>query len=145
MTPQRIQRRRTKGWRMPPNTVYVGRGSAYGNPFRIGDLAEGMDMRAGGVNVVHEGKPHHYMDAREVVARYAKMVNPYRHHGPTSTLDCFFLSVAQMQDIQTNLRGKNLACWCALDQPCHADVLISIANGELIDDEIRDSGQPESA
>jgi len=26
------------------------------------------------------------------------------------------------------LRGKNLACWCRLDQPCHADVLLKIAN-----------------
>lgn len=27
-----------------------------------------------------------------------------------------------------NLRGKDLACWCPLDQPCHADVLLRIAN-----------------
>lgn len=27
------------------------------------------------------------------------------------------------------LRGKNLACWCALDKPCHADVLLEIAAG----------------
>lgn len=26
------------------------------------------------------------------------------------------------------LRGKNLCCWCALDQPCHADVLLEFAN-----------------
>jgi hypothetical protein len=26
------------------------------------------------------------------------------------------------------LRGKNLACWCPLDQPCHADVLLRLAN-----------------
>ena len=26
------------------------------------------------------------------------------------------------------LRGKNLACWCALDRPCHADVLLELAN-----------------
>lgn len=26
------------------------------------------------------------------------------------------------------LRGKNLACWCRLDQACHADVLLEIAN-----------------
>jgi len=26
------------------------------------------------------------------------------------------------------LRGKDLACWCGLDQPCHADVLLEIAN-----------------
>ncbi len=30
--------------------------------------------------------------------------------------------------IQANLKGKNLACWCPLDQPCHADVLLEIAN-----------------
>ena len=34
MTPIRIQRERTKGWRMPPNTVYVGRLSKFGNPFK---------------------------------------------------------------------------------------------------------------
>ena len=28
----------------------------------------------------------------------------------------------------TELRGKNLACFCALDQPCHVDVLLEIAN-----------------
>lgn len=36
MTPQRIQRKRTKGWKMPENTVYVGRPSKWGNPFTIG-------------------------------------------------------------------------------------------------------------
>ena len=37
MTPVRIHRKRAKGWRMPPNCVYVGRGSVWGNPFRIGE------------------------------------------------------------------------------------------------------------
>jgi hypothetical protein len=31
--PQRIQRKAWKGWRLPPGTVYVGRGSKWGNPF----------------------------------------------------------------------------------------------------------------
>jgi hypothetical protein len=26
------------------------------------------------------------------------------------------------------LRGKNLACWCGLNEPCHADVILRIAN-----------------
>lgn len=26
------------------------------------------------------------------------------------------------------LRGRDLACWCELDQPCHADVLLELAN-----------------
>ncbi len=32
-------------------------------------------------------------------------------------------------DIRQSLRGKNLACWCPLDGPCHADTLLEIANG----------------
>jgi hypothetical protein len=32
------------------------------------------------------------------------------------------------------LRGKNLACWCRLDQPCHADVLLELANRPVCDD-----------
>ena len=32
--PKRIQRKRTRGWRMPEGAVYVGRGSRWGNPFR---------------------------------------------------------------------------------------------------------------
>ena len=30
------------------------------------------------------------------------------------------------------LRGKNLACWCPLDQPCHADVLLELANEDMV-------------
>ena len=33
-----------------------------------------------------------------------------------------------LRHIQRDLAGKNLACWCALDEPCHADVLLEIAN-----------------
>lgn len=35
--PERIQRRRVKGWRMPPNTVYVGRPTIFGNPYPMDD------------------------------------------------------------------------------------------------------------
>ena len=33
--PKRVQRKRTKGWRMPKNTAYVGRPTKCGNPFNI--------------------------------------------------------------------------------------------------------------
>lgn len=40
-----------------------------------------------------------------------------------------FLEYATDQRHLKSLRGKNLACWCALDgKPCHADVLLKIAN-----------------
>jgi hypothetical protein len=34
--PQRIQLRRSAGWRKPPDTIVVARPSRWGNPFRIG-------------------------------------------------------------------------------------------------------------
>ena len=34
-----------------------------------------------------------------------------------------------VQDARHELRGRELACWCPLDQPCHADVLLEVANG----------------
>jgi hypothetical protein len=33
-----------------------------------------------------------------------------------------------IEQVRRELRGKNLACWCPLDQPCHADVLLDVAN-----------------
>jgi hypothetical protein len=38
MMPERIQLKRTKGWRMPPNSVKVDRSTQWGNPFRVGML-----------------------------------------------------------------------------------------------------------
>lgn len=104
--PIRIQRKRTKGWRMPENTVYVGRGSRWGNPFKIG--VDG--------------------DAKECVLKYARNVLPYSHHGEYSGIDYFYLSVANFEEIRHDLRGKNLACWCKEGEPCHADVLLELAN-----------------
>jgi hypothetical protein len=36
MTGKRIQRKRTQGWKMPPNTIYVGRPTKWGNPYKVG-------------------------------------------------------------------------------------------------------------
>lgn len=33
-----------------------------------------------------------------------------------------------VEDVCRELAGKDLACWCPLDQPCHADVLLEVAN-----------------
>jgi hypothetical protein len=33
--PERIQRKRTKGWKMPAGAVYVGRPTKFGNPFSV--------------------------------------------------------------------------------------------------------------
>jgi hypothetical protein len=48
-----------------------------------------------------------------------KAVALYRQH---------VLKVFDLRTIRTRLGGKNLACWCPLDRPCHADVLLELAN-----------------
>lgn len=93
---------------MPPNTVYVGRGSVWGNPFRVG--VDG--------------------DAAQCVAQYARQMLPYEHG---QSLRLYLMSEAMLLAIRESLRGKNLACWCPLNQPCHADWLLRMANDDESD------------
>ena len=95
MMPERIQLRRTKGWRMPPNTVSVARPTDYGNPFRVG---------------IHG-------TAEECVAKYRERL-------------LMHLNAILTRQLLRDIRGKNLACWCKPDQPCHADVLLELANAQ---------------
>ena len=101
MSPQRIQRQRTKGWRMPEGAVYVGRPTKWGNPWRAGDFRHLTGPKAGQL-----------MDAADAVASYRRVVK---------------LSVIP-EMARAELAGKDLACWCPLSSPCHADVLLELAN-----------------
>jgi hypothetical protein len=89
---------------MPPNTVYVGRPTKYGNPFYRHSDGYSMD------NML--AKKMFEKQLRENGAFFAP-----GHIIPTT-----------IEDIKNELVGKNLCCWCPLDQPCHADVLLEIAN-----------------
>jgi hypothetical protein len=104
--PKRIQRKRTRGWRMPEGTVYVGRPTRWGNPFRIG--SPNAD------DCVVCGSPE------EAVEKYRSELTTLNGSIP--------LVGATAEEIKRELRGKDLCCWCPLDQPCHADVLLEIAN-----------------
>jgi hypothetical protein len=99
---KRIQRKRTPDWRKPRGAVYVGRGSRWGNPYRIGE-EDPMFL-------------NQLMDAEAAVRMY----------------EWYLAATPELvAAIKTELRGKVLACWCPLDQPCHADVLLRIANEGL--------------
>lgn len=98
--PKRIQRRRTKGWRMPPGVVYVGRPTKWGNPWIVGDWDEVSKQR------IEPGQARNLYRMALMQVGFEKL----------------------RQQIADELRGKDLACWCPLDKPCHADVLLEIAN-----------------
>ncbi len=61
--------------------------------------------------------------------------SPYGNYaGPTKAdfdADIAAMSNADrafFMDKVKQLRGKNLACWCAPDRPCHADTYLELAN-----------------
>jgi hypothetical protein len=107
----RIQRKRIKGWRMPENTVYVGRGTKWGNPYKVGGTVEN-----------HFGRTFEIKNNKQAVNAYTNMflasLGGIMRREPYCDVDF------------SELRGKNLACWCRLDEPCHADVLLKLANEE---------------
>jgi hypothetical protein len=150
--PKRIQRRRVAGWRMPAGAVYVGRPSKWGNPFGYRDytglarvpaaLGEGeweYEGRISGDGARHDY--HHpdgrvsvchvrYMTRGECVETFERMLTgnltpSMRASAPGGK---FVRNQMTVDDIVRELAGRDLACWCPLGEPCHADVLLRIAN-----------------
>jgi hypothetical protein len=98
--PQRVQLKRSAGWKMPPNTVKVDRTTRWGNPFTIAECGSVA------IAVAQHGR---WMRG-EIAA-------PGGVEPPTK------------ETLRAALAGRNLACWCALNGPCHADLLLALANG----------------
>ena len=120
---ERIQRKRTGGWKMPENTIYVGRPTKWGNPIKLdGDCI--------------------YIDA----SYRRKIFNPWVFYNVGDIDDVIYLfekilkgTQFQNNDLQywsdhfkklnvKDLRGKPLSCWCKLTDKCHVDVLLKYAN-----------------
>jgi len=106
--PIRVRRSRAKGARLPDNTVCVDRSTDFGNPFVVGQDGNAatcvwlfMHLMAGNVCLNAKVSVEDQMSARTKI-------------------------ISKLPD----LRGKNLACWCLINQPCHADVLLTCANAE---------------
>lgn len=113
--PKRIQRKRTKGWRLPEGAVIVTRPGKWGNPYRVGERhPDFIHCPEAGI----ESPPvENATIAVKLFRRYAlgRLTDEPRWLEP--------------------LRGKDLACWCAPDKPCHADVLLELSNKTEDDDE----------
>lgn len=107
--PRRIRLSRAKGWKMPPNTVKVDRSTRWGNPF-----------------LVTSRRPR----TRAVELYQIMLLLGFGVVGeePTLTVQREYLMFARAY--LHDLRGKNLACWCPPGAPCHADVLLKIADGD---------------
>src|SRR5581483_9154353 len=108
MRPQRIQRKRVRGWSMPVNAVYVGRGSAWGNPFSL--------------DVIHHAAACGLMTYEAPQGLSTELILPSKEW----CVACQRAAVELYRGLIVNapaeerekllapLRGRDLACWCAL-------------------------------
>lgn len=109
--PERLQLSRRKGYRKPEGSVVVSRPSRWGNPW---------------------GKLQGYSreDAVGLFETYL-IVRRIPVQGWVDTI-----GYPSDEEIRRELRGKDLACWCALPAPgerdvCHAALLLYFANLEV--------------
>lgn len=106
---------------MPPNTAKVDRATLFGNPFEVrkGTVSGGPE-RLRDAPHWFVGDTGYFFKAREEAQ--AKAVELFRqwinHPGNRKHRDMCIVG----------LRGKNLGCWCKPETPCHADVLLELAN-----------------
>lgn len=129
--PVRVQLSRRKGWRKPENTVIVARPSRWGNPFRV---------QRGTVFGPPWGEIRSYpigtrLAARDEYAAYATHSDPHAAVAHAVELFRMYAEItrrdhpAEFAAWIAPLKGRNVGCWCPLGQPCHADVLLELANG----------------
>jgi hypothetical protein len=110
-TIRRVRMSRREPWRdKAPGAVIVDRSTKWGNPFRLG-LFDGKVL----------------LDVDDAVEAYARCLTG---DPPRLVLDAFGHNPVRgtVEDARRELAGKDLACWCPLDAPCHASVLLDLAN-----------------
>jgi hypothetical protein len=126
MSPQRIQLRRTPGWRKPPGVVVVARPSKWGNPYSVGRCSQ-----------IHEPGQHwHVYESGEQLPIREGLTRTEATDWAIYLYEKAIEGDEWRDMIRAELAGRDLACWCPLADangrpvPCHADVLLRIAAGE---------------
>jgi len=120
MKPTRLQLRRTKGFNLQElskringlRAVKVSRPSKWGNPYGVSGnwLIPYFDDD----EAIEYGEPE--TARREAIEGFKEYLTEKLESDP---------------EFLKPLRGKNLACWCKLSEPCHADILLELANKKV--------------
>jgi hypothetical protein len=116
---ERIQRKRVKGWRMPENTISVCRPGIWGNPFKVGvwgTAQECIEAYRRWMNAEIFSEDLGWLESLYTDPRFDRTYSPNWGY--------ILMNSRKYEE----LRGKNLACFCKPGDPCHADVLLELAN-----------------
>lgn len=126
MKPTRIQLSRAKGFRLPVNTVSVARPGKWGNPYTVEEFGLDLALKLF-ENSVRGGWSPALLDhlSDELCARAYAIHRAFQIRHQNLLASTF------------ELRGKSLACWCALPSAgeadlCHAAILLRISNEGLL-------------
>jgi hypothetical protein len=124
-TSKRIQMSRQHPWRADnPDAVIVARPSIFGNPFGESDFPPEIETSRG---ITWKPQWHEY--ATDLFREWVELdtVDPADHAAQ---------HVRLLAGLRAGLlRGRDLACWCPTWLPCHADVLLDLANGSTFEPE----------
>jgi len=108
--PVRIRLSRAKGWRLPEGAVNVARPGKLGNPFIVG--RDGTREQCAAL----------YLSLQRGFIGFADKVTPEEQ----------VRAFRALHRALPDLKGKSVACWCALDGgACHGDIILAAANPEL--------------
>lgn len=119
--PERIQLSRRKGWRKPAGAIIVSRPSKWGNRFTVApDAGDWCIMFVHPLGQYRLTK-HTYPTRAEAVLNAVRL---YRQSVEYAADD----EGIEPDKFLEALTGHDLCCWCPPDQPCHADVLLELAN-----------------
>ena len=139
MKPKGIQLHRTKGWRMPEGAISVARPSRWGNLFVVGEgEMKYVGPQHGATAGRYSGRTTAWADnsvgrgltAQDAVDLYRREIEfvlreaARKRHG-WDTDGPYYREIVEALEL---LRGHDLGCFCGLDQPCHRDVLLEVAN-----------------
>lgn len=150
--PERVQLSRRKGYRKPEGTISVARPGPWGNPIPwkgdwitwtaigLGYRGDEKGRRAAAV-ALHRAwitgapisvQPWQTQRSGGAIEFSDGTVRTLADHCQGIALGAAGLFPApELLPPPTNfdeLRGHDLACWCPVDEPCHADVLLELAN-----------------
>lgn len=121
--PNRIKLSRQKGWRKPAGAIVVARPTRWGNHWRVTEWMPAPGIRRWSLWDARTGVTKSQHETRADAIRSA--VQHFR-------ADLEHEVSAGLTDL-TPLIGADLACWCSLNEPCHADILLAVANGEVME------------
>ena len=111
--PERVQLKRERGWRLPPNTVKVDRTTKFGNPFSTERY--GLEQSIALYRSWITGE----MSNTFITSEFPVLISTH-----------LLSRQKALRDQLQQLAGKNLACWCSLDSCCHAGILLELANAD---------------